>query len=41
MTKMNLSMKKKKQTKITDTIEQTVDCQGVKGWERGGVGVWR
>ena len=36
MTQMNLSMKKQK-NKIKDTREQIVDCQGGKGWERGGV----
>ena len=30
----------KKKNKIKDTREQIVDCQGGKGWERGGVGVW-
>ena len=39
MTQMNISMKKQK-NKIKDTREQIVDCQGGKGWERGGVGVW-
>ena len=37
MTKMNLSMKQKQNH---GHKEETGSCQGGRGWERDGLGVW-